>query len=48
MGIITTFINNDQNTLLHFKILIYIRIVLLSLLIIKAIYIYIVNITNSN
>jgi hypothetical protein len=41
MGIITTFINNDQNTILHFKIFIYIRIVLLTLLIINAIYLYI-------
>jgi hypothetical protein len=46
MGFITTFTNNDQNTLLHFKILIYIRIVLPTLLNIKAIYLY--NITNSN
>jgi len=46
MGIITSFINNDQNTLFDFKILIYIRIVLPILLIIKAIYLY--NMTNSN
>jgi hypothetical protein len=46
MAIITTFINNDQNNFLHFKILIDIRIILPTLLINNITVIYIVMYIN--